>query len=189
MDHLSRFEELSTVLSRGETKMSVRLGRGLQIDLRVVSTKSFGAALQYFTGSKEHNIILRGMAKERGLLGGILESLSRFEAVITATPEGKALRVILARQGLSDDEILEAMRLLAREAGVFAEPAGATPLAGLRRSLGEGAIDPGERVVVLVTGSGLKDVQSAIRAAGRPHLIEPTPEALERAVGQAGLFV
>jgi len=68
MDHLSRFEELSTVLSRGETKMSVRLGRGLQIDLRVVSTKSFGAALQYFTGSKEHNIILRGMAKERGLL-------------------------------------------------------------------------------------------------------------------------
>lgn len=68
MDHLSNFEELSTVLGRGDTKMSVRLGRGLQIDLRVVQTKSFGAALQYFTGSKEHNIILRGMAKERGLL-------------------------------------------------------------------------------------------------------------------------
>lgn len=105
----------------------------------------------------------------------------------------KALRAVRDTQGayitVHDEEILEAMRLLAREAGVFAEPAGATPLAGLRRSLREGAIDPGERVVVLVTGNGLKDVQSAIRAAGQPHLIEPTPEALERAVGQAGPFV
>ena len=47
--------------------MSIRLGRGLQIDLRVVPAKSFGAALQYFTGSKDHNVILRGMAKDRGL--------------------------------------------------------------------------------------------------------------------------
>ncbi len=41
--------------------------RGLQIDLRVVPAESFGAALQYFTGSKDHNVILRGMAKDRGL--------------------------------------------------------------------------------------------------------------------------
>ena len=68
MDHLIRFEEVATVIGRGETKMSIRLGRGLQIDLRVVPAKSFGAALQYFTGSKDHNIILRGMAKDRGLL-------------------------------------------------------------------------------------------------------------------------
>jgi DNA polymerase (family 10) len=47
--------------------MSIRLGRGLQIDLRVVQSKSFGAALQYFTGSKDHNVVLRGMAKDRGL--------------------------------------------------------------------------------------------------------------------------
>src|SRR5204863_6432509 len=68
MDQLGRFEELATVLGRGDTKMSVRLGRGLQIDLRVVPPKSFGAALQYFTGSKDHRVILRGMAKDRGLL-------------------------------------------------------------------------------------------------------------------------
>ena len=67
MDQLGRFEELSTVLGRGDTKMSVRLGRGLQVDLRVVPAKSFGAALQYFTGSKDHNVVLRGMAKDRGL--------------------------------------------------------------------------------------------------------------------------
>ena len=67
MDQLGRFEELATVIGRGDTKMSIRLGRGLQIDLRVVPAKSFGAALQYFTGSKDHNVILRGMAKDRGL--------------------------------------------------------------------------------------------------------------------------
>lgn len=67
MDQLGRFEEMATVLGRGDTKMSIRLGRGLQIDLRVVPAKSFGAALQYFTGSKDHNVVLRGMAKDRGL--------------------------------------------------------------------------------------------------------------------------
>jgi len=67
MDQLGRFEELATVIGRGDTKMSIRLGRGLQIDLRVVPSKSFGAALQYFTGSKDHNVVLRGMAKDRGL--------------------------------------------------------------------------------------------------------------------------
>src|SRR6185369_12859394 len=64
---LRKFEELATVIGRGETKMSIRLGRGLQVDLRVVPAKSFGAALQYFTGSKDHNVVLRGMAKDRGL--------------------------------------------------------------------------------------------------------------------------
>ena len=54
-------------LARGDTKMSVRLASGLQVDLRVVPAESFGAALQYFTGSKAHNIVLRGLAKDRGL--------------------------------------------------------------------------------------------------------------------------
>ncbi len=67
MDQLGRFEELATVIGRGDTKMSIRLGRGLQIDCRVVPAKSFGAALQYFTGSKDHNVVLRGMAKDLGL--------------------------------------------------------------------------------------------------------------------------
>jgi DNA polymerase (family 10) len=67
MDHLGQFEGVSDLIGRGDTKMSVRLASGLQIDLRVVSAGSFGAALQYFTGSKDHNVILRGMAKDRGL--------------------------------------------------------------------------------------------------------------------------
>jgi DNA polymerase (family 10) len=55
------------VLARGETKSSVLLGEGLQVDLRVVPDSCFGAALQYFTGSKDHNIKLREIAQRRDL--------------------------------------------------------------------------------------------------------------------------
>jgi DNA polymerase (family 10) len=67
MDRLGAFPDLDSIVGRGPTKMSVRLVDGLQIDMRVVPAKSFGAALLYFTGSKQHNIVLRGMAKDRGL--------------------------------------------------------------------------------------------------------------------------
>lgn len=55
------------VLGRGDTRSSVRLANGLQVDLRLVPRESFGAALLYFTGSKEHNIELRKLALEQGM--------------------------------------------------------------------------------------------------------------------------
>ena len=67
MDRLHAWKETSTVLLRGDTKTSVRGPQGVQIDLRVVDHGSFGAALQYFTGSKEHNVRLRSWARDRGL--------------------------------------------------------------------------------------------------------------------------
>ena len=67
MDRLADFDAVEQTIGRGDTKMSIRLVGGLQVDLRVVPAESFGAALQYFTGSKDHNVILRGMAKSRGL--------------------------------------------------------------------------------------------------------------------------
>jgi DNA polymerase (family 10) len=67
MDHFGKFTDAATVIARGDTKMSLRTNSGLQVDLRVVPAESFGAALQYFTGSKEHNVILRGRAKAKGL--------------------------------------------------------------------------------------------------------------------------
>lgn len=67
MDRLAAFAAVETLLGRGDTKMSVRLAGGLQVDLRVVPAESFGAAWQYFTGSKDHNVVLRGRAKSRGL--------------------------------------------------------------------------------------------------------------------------
>lgn len=67
MDHFIAHPEVKEVLSKGDTKSTVVLKAGLQVDLRVLDKKSFGAALQYFTGSKAHNVALRDMAKRMGL--------------------------------------------------------------------------------------------------------------------------
>ncbi|HSE94147.1 MAG TPA: DNA polymerase/3'-5' exonuclease PolX [Methylomirabilota bacterium] len=64
---LSEMPSVVEVIARGDTKASVRHQDGLQIDLRVVEPGAFGAALQYFTGSKDHNVRLRELAKRRGL--------------------------------------------------------------------------------------------------------------------------
>lgn len=67
MERFVAYPEVAEVLAQGETRASVRLKIGLQVDLRVVPVESFGAALVYFTGSKAHNIVLRRLAQERGL--------------------------------------------------------------------------------------------------------------------------
>lgn len=68
--HFTQFPGVTRVLAAGETKGSVMIstsGGDRQVDLRIVDESSYGAALQYFTGSKAHNIKLRSMARERGL--------------------------------------------------------------------------------------------------------------------------
>jgi DNA polymerase (family 10) len=67
MTKFQNYEEVVEVLSAGSTRASVVLRSGLQVDLRVVATESFGSALHYFTGSKAHNIAIRRLAQERGL--------------------------------------------------------------------------------------------------------------------------
>lgn len=67
MDLLQNHERVEKVLARGETKQRVRLRNGIEMDLRVVPDESYGAALVYFTGSKEHNIVVRRRAQDRGL--------------------------------------------------------------------------------------------------------------------------
>ena len=67
MNHFVAFESTQETLAHGPTKSSIRVANAFQVDLRVVTEGSWGAALQYFTGSKEHNVVLRGLAKKRGL--------------------------------------------------------------------------------------------------------------------------
>ncbi len=67
MDRLAAHPLVDAVLQRGDTKQRVRLRTGVELDLRVVPEQSFGAAMQYFTGSKEHNVEIRRRAKELGL--------------------------------------------------------------------------------------------------------------------------
>lgn len=62
-----QYEDVEDVISQGETRSTVRLNTGLQVDLRVVARQSYGAALLYFTGSKPHNLELRKMAVDQDL--------------------------------------------------------------------------------------------------------------------------
>lgn len=66
MESFRTLPEVADIAGAGETKSSVVLGNGLQVDLRVVARKHWGAALQYFTGSKEHNVALRELALKQG---------------------------------------------------------------------------------------------------------------------------
>jgi DNA polymerase (family 10) len=67
MKRFTAFEDVSKVVSQGETRATVLLKSGLQVDLRVVEHASFGAALHYFTGSKAHNIHIRRLGQQRDL--------------------------------------------------------------------------------------------------------------------------
>jgi DNA polymerase (family 10) len=67
MDRFTTYGDVAEVISEGETKSSVRLKCGLQVDVRVLEEESYGAALHYFTGSKAHNVAIRERAKDLGL--------------------------------------------------------------------------------------------------------------------------
>jgi DNA polymerase (family 10) len=67
LDHFAAWDKVEEVLAKGPNKASARVGgQGIQVDVRAVPEESFGAALQYFTGSKEHNVALRTRAAKRG---------------------------------------------------------------------------------------------------------------------------
>ena len=65
-EHILKYPGIDQTLAHGENKVSVILGNGLQVDVRLLEKQCFGAALLYFTGSKEHNVVLRGRARDMG---------------------------------------------------------------------------------------------------------------------------
>jgi len=89
---------------------------------------------------------------------------------------------------VSDDEILVAIPTLARGSGVFAEPAGATAYAGLVKAVELGLVSADDRIVVINTGNGLKDVASAMTAVKlvgtEPYNVQPKLDAVKRALGK-----
>ncbi len=66
-EHFAAYPGIAQILVKGDDKVSVKLENDMQVDIRLLDRKSYGAALQYFTGSKEHNVALRDRAKRRGL--------------------------------------------------------------------------------------------------------------------------
>ena len=105
----------------------------------------------------------------------------------------KALAAIRESNGIavnvSDDEILAAMRLLGKSAGVFGEPAGVAGTAGLAKIAANGLIPHDALVVSIVTGNGLKDIASAQKAAAAANLIriEPDMALLTKEFSKRGL--
>jgi threonine synthase len=83
---------------------------------------------------------------------------------------------------VSDDEALEAERLLSSMEGVFAEPSSATTVAAVKRLVDEGWIERGEKVVCLITGTGFKDLVSIKKVIRPPSRIPPTPKAIKEHV-------
>lgn len=90
-----------------------------------------------------------------------------------------------AIQAVTDRQILEAYRLIAKKEGVFVEPSSATSVAGLLQAVADGSIPPGTRVVCTVTGNGLKDPEWAILGAATPSIVPVDTTAAAVALGLA----
>jgi threonine synthase len=93
----------------------------------------------------------------------------------------KAVRYVRATDGafirVTDEEITAAMKAAGSLAGVFAEPGAAAGIAGVRRAAADGLIGRGQDVLAVVTGSGLKDIRTAMTVAGAPIEVEPPAES------------
>ena len=101
-ERLRSWPETSAVLLEGDTKTSVRGPHDVQIDMRVVDADAFGAAWQYFTGSKEHNVALRARARDRGL------SINEYGVTrLTTDTTGKGASIA----GRTEEEVYRAVGL------------------------------------------------------------------------------
>jgi threonine synthase len=138
-------------------------------------------------GSSAIATALRNQAPE---IEPLPHAASVADSLVVGTPRNApmALAEVRASGGdgvvVSDDEILDAIVHLARTTGVFAEPAGAAALAGLHTALEEGLIARDERVVLLVTGTGLKDIAAAQQRITIPEAVRPELDDVARLLGE-----
>lgn len=122
-----------------------------------------------------------------------VQATTRADSISVDAPRDAIKALVAVRETggafvtVDDAAILAAILPLARLGAVFAEPAGAAAWAGVQAALREGLVQPEETVVMINTGSGLKDVQAAMAAAGEPTVIAPSLEAVHAAVGRLGL--
>src|SRR5205814_7748606 len=102
----------------------------------------------------------------------------------------KALRAVKASDGaivaVDDDMILEAAKDIAAQTGVFAEPTGSAPFAGLVKARAEGIVGPTDRVLIVVTGNGLKDVAGGSAKAPPAHTIGVSLDDVARVLASRG---
>src|SRR5881409_3875762 len=150
-EHILKFPGIDQKLAHGENKVSFTLENGLQVDVRLLEKENFGAALMYFTGSKEHNVALRGRANEMGL------TLNEY-ALATLKGEKRVA-------GRTEEEIYSKLKL------DFIPPE-------LRENTGEIAAAEHHRLPHLVTLKDMKgDLQMHSTASDGKNSIEEMAEA------------
>jgi threonine synthase len=124
-------------------------------------------------------------AFESGQPPGAVTAHTYADSIAVGRPRNglKALEAVRLSGGafvrVEDEAIRDAQIMLARRAGVFGEPAGVASLAGLLRARAQGLVGERERIVVLMTGNGLKDIAGAQRAAGEPLRVPASLAALD----------
>jgi DNA polymerase (family 10) len=150
-EHILRYPRIDQVLAHGENKVSITLDNGLQVDVRLLDKNSFGAALLYFTGSREHNVTLRGRANNMGY------TLNEY-ALATLKGEKRVA-------GRTEEEIYSKLKL------DFIPPE-------LRENAGEIPAAENHRLPHLIERSDMKgDLQMHTTASDGKHSIEQMAEA------------
>jgi len=135
--------------------------------------------------------IARALRERSDMITPVADARSIADSLVVGVPRNAimALREVRLSHGggviVSDAAIVDAIGLLGRSAGVFAEPAAATSLAGLLVAREEGLVDRDERVVLLATGTGLKDVAAAARGVSIPAPVAPDLDAVAQRLGLA----
>jgi threonine synthase len=113
-----------------------------------------------------------------------IEATTVADSISAAFPsDGEAALAAVRQSGgtfvtVSDDKILESVRILSETEGVFAEPSGAAGVTGLEELLSRGLLKASETVALVVTGSGLKDVDAAFKVTGPVETVDPDPDAI-----------
>lgn len=146
---------------------------------RLIGVQAEGSNFMVQAWENDEDVLTKAPIQARTVADSISAGLPRDRL--------KAMAAVRETNGayvqVSDEEILAAIPDLARGSGVFAEPAGAAAYAGLVKGVEKGLVSVGERIVIVNTGNGLKDVKSAMQAVensgDRPHPIAPDFEQLK----------
>jgi threonine synthase len=170
-------------------------------DYHLIPVGNAGNITAYWRGYKEY--VAAGLAKTLPRMAGfqaagaaplvenrvIPEPRTLATAIRIGNPASWQGAVTAVRESegwidaVTDEEILQAYRLLAREEGIFMEPASAAAVAGLFKSAKTGRLESGATCVLTLTGHGLKDPESALGSATRPVTVPPRLDAVLGAMG------
>ena len=149
---------------------------------RLMGVQAAGSNYLYQAWKKGEDVLAKPAIRASTVADSISAGLprDRLKALAAVTETGGAFIEV------ADEAILAAIPALARASGVFAEPAAAAAYAGLLAAISQNQVSPDEHILLLITGSGLKDVPAASQAAAqsgvKAHTIDPTLKALKKAL-------